>query len=474
MNPLKWVRWKVVAVLAILGGVVYLLGLDKFALSEINTAGKESKAARWAITDFALGIVGGNVRLQDLLVATPKAKLEDKVFGASTTKLDVSMLELLRRRYVVDEVALDGPTLSVRRREDGSINIEDLGEKPPGEVEPPAKKAEDWYETAKRWHEKIQKWRERLPELKRRPKPPREPGFKADYSRGVDYPFENRPTYLLHEIKSTNFRVDFQDESSKAPLPSLEQGVIAIRELTSSPTTQDAPTSFELSGLLGGARLTLTGEVDLRGDKALFSLTRCDTGDLPASIIEAFVGPSLPVHLKTGTVRVSFDKLSVAGLEGLSVAPVLSFKGITVEPKDPRGKIAGLDASQFAQAFNEASSELGSEGLTIADLKISGSLLSPRLEWGDTLKTLVVSGGKAFAKKHAGAALERGKAEVEKQLDKALDKVPGAGDLKDKLKDAVKGASSEDLLKTGEGALKGIFGGGASKSPEPPPEQQKK
>jgi hypothetical protein len=39
MNPIHWVRWKVVAVLAVRGGLVYFLGLDKVALSRINAEG---------------------------------------------------------------------------------------------------------------------------------------------------------------------------------------------------------------------------------------------------------------------------------------------------------------------------------------------------------------------------------------------------------------------------------------------------
>ncbi len=460
MNPLHWVRWKVVGVLAIVGGIAYFLGLDKLALSEINTAGKESKAARWAVSDFALGLLAGNANLKNLIVATTKARESDNVFGADHTKMDLSMTDLLRRQYVLDEIALDGPKLTVKRREDGSINLEDLGEKGPEEPQT-SKKPEDWYETAKHWFEKVQKWRERLPELKGKPKPPRERGYRADYSRGVDYPFENRPTYAVHELKSTNFRIDFEEEGSQAKLATFEQGVIAIRELTSSPTTQSAPTSFEISGLLAGTKLSLNGSLDLRGDKADFKLTG-DTGDLPVSLIESFLGPSLPVKLKKGTVGVGFPSLALNGLDSLSVAPVLRFKGLELEPKDPRGKIAGLDAGQFVTALNEAMKELGEKGLEISDLKISGSLLSPKLDWGNTLQTLVLEGGKAFANKHAGKAIERGKAELEKVLEgkeakKILDKIPipGAGDLKDKLK----GAKTDDLLKAGQGALDSILGG---------------
>src|SRR5262245_4171421 len=71
MNPVRWVRWKVVAVLAVLGGIVYFLGLDKVALKEIKAAGRESKAAKGSVSDLALGLLMGNAQLKDLLVDTP-------------------------------------------------------------------------------------------------------------------------------------------------------------------------------------------------------------------------------------------------------------------------------------------------------------------------------------------------------------------------------------------------------------------
>ena len=57
MNPLRWVRWKVVAVLAALGIVVYFLGLDRVALSQINSAGREkSNSETFMLGCLVLGV----------------------------------------------------------------------------------------------------------------------------------------------------------------------------------------------------------------------------------------------------------------------------------------------------------------------------------------------------------------------------------------------------------------------------------
>jgi hypothetical protein len=197
------------------------------------------------------------------------------------------------------------------------------------------------------------------------------------------------------------------------------------------------------------------GKVDLRGDRLLFDLEELDTGELPASLVQAFVGESLPVRLETGSVRVR-GRVVLDGKDTLRVEPRLSFKDVSLEPKDAGGKVAGLDAAQFAKAFNEASKEVGE--IDIADLKITGSLSSPRFEWGDTVKNLVLEGGKAFARKQAGKAVDRGKAEAEKLLEK----VPVDAGLQDKAKDVLKGVDTKPV----EGLIPGLFGGDRKKKEE--------
>jgi len=437
MNPLRWVRWKVVGVLAVLFCLVCFLGLDGVALSQINSAGKESRAARWSVKDFALGLFAGSANFSDLLVSTPErskdaeeaaGKVKDKVFNVLDATVNVSVTNLLRRRYVVDQLKMEAPRMTVSRREDGTINVEDFGEPPEETTEPePPGEPEDWLDTIQKWYEKLQKVREKLPAGgEKKEKEGEEPGAKVDYSRGVTYPFEGRPSVIVREIVGSNLEVDFHDASASSKIPPLTNGKLEIREVTSSPRVQKEPTQFGISGEIAGSQLLVNGTVDFRGENSSFKLD-ADTGDLPASLIEAFVGASLPVKLQAGTVRVQLKNLILEPGK-LNLAPTLTFKGVDLEPKDPGGKIAGVDAAQFTTALNAASQEL--DEIVIDDLKITGSLGSPRFEWGDTVKNLVVSGGKAFAKKQAEKGIEKGKEVLEKELDK----LPVGGELKEKIK----------------------------------------
>jgi uncharacterized protein DUF748 len=457
MNPLRWVRWKVVAVLAVLAGAVYFLGLDKVALSKLNTAGEESERARWSVRDIALGILAGNATLSDVNVATPKGKakpagaadagaaeVKEQVMSAAAAKVDLSVIEVLRKRFVVEEVELQAPKVSMTRRPDGSVNVGDLGGSPPEEA-PPEGPPRDWVGTIKKWYDRIQKIKKWVPERGRKPEE-REPGVAVDYSRRVTYPFEGRPSFVARKIVGKDLEITFKDEGGSESIPPLKNGRIEVFEVTSSPSVQAEATKFNLSGEIAGAPLKVEGTIDLRGEKSLFSIDAV-TGDLPVALVKAFVGASLPVDLKTGTVGLT-AKVLLDGADRLEVAPALKLKGITLEAKDPGGKIAGLDAAQFATAFNEASKEL--EQVEISDLKITGSLASPRFEWGETVKNLVVSGGKAFAKKQVDKGVEKGKEVLEKELEK----LPVGKDLKDKVK-------LDDLKK----GIPGIFGGSKEEKP---------
>jgi hypothetical protein len=77
------------------------------------------------------------------------------------------------------------------------------------------------------------------------------------------------------------------------------------------------------------------------------------------------------------------------------------------------------------------------------------------------VKNLVVSGGKAFARKQAEKGLE-----ILKEKAGELN-IPG---VNDKLKDV----KVDDVKKTGEGLLKGIFGGSKSPPPDAPKPEEKK
>ncbi|MEM7230707.1 MAG: hypothetical protein AAF517_00945, partial [Planctomycetota bacterium] len=170
------------------------------------------------------------------------------------------------------------------------------------------------------------------------------------------------------------------------------------------PNKHSQPITLALSGKIGGEELKLGLDLDLTKSISDYGI-QFETGKLPASLISSFIGKSLPDELKEGTIQVR-AKLDLDGEENLNLIPFLSFQGVQLATKAGQD-VAGQSGESFVRAFNEASKLLEDQPLDIADLTITGKLSDPKFNWGDTVKNLVVNGGKAF---------------VQNQLRKAEDK----------------------------------------------------
>jgi len=463
MNPLRWIRWKVLAVIVVVGGALYFLGLNPLARWQVNSVGTDNPAARWKVAEVGLGLLTGDFEFAELLIASaPKAAAEaapppgvdekQKVFNAAGAELDVNMNEFLRRRVVVEEVRLTTPRVDVRRRPDGSTNVGDLG----GEDEESAptepgdeKTVDDWIESARDWYEKLQKVREKLPQIGRE-----DEGDRDDldyYDRRVRYPFAQRPGMVVKRIVADGLVIDLSEQESDGAgdaaatarkLTTIESASASITGLSSRPDLHDQPMALDLEGQMAGAALKLDIDVDFRSDVPSYGVD-LTTGKLPVDVINALVGDSLPVKLESGFIALA-TKVGLDGEEKIDLAPKLSFQGVRLATKDGEDTVAGVNALEFVNAFNEASKLLGDTPLDIADLTIDGTLTSPQFHWGDTVQNLVVQGGKAFANAQLAKAealvrdeAAKLQADVTEKVGSEIDKAIGDSDAADAVKGAI-------------------------------------
>ena len=434
MNPVNWVRWKVVIALGVILGLFYTLGLDPLTRWQINSLGSKDTGARWSVAEVGLGLLAGDVEILDLLVSAAR-KLEkeaaakgsdageEKVFNADEVRFELSVLELSKKRFVIDEMGLVNPRLEMRRREDGSTNIGDIEDSDieDSDIERPRREtSDDWVRSAIEWYEKLQKVREKLPTGggENETETERERQKELDlWQREVEYPFRDRPTWVVRRIHAEQLEVSFADEGdTDGELPNLTDGVIAITDLSSNPAVHEEPIRLTLAGNLAGAMLRLETTLDFTGATTRYRI-ELDSGGLPVSVVDAFIGDSLPVSLASGKIGVTAT-LALDDKKGIEIAPRLFFQSVKLARKPGEDRVAGLDAGSFVKAFNEASGALGEERLEIADLRITGTIDSPRFEWGDTVRNLVTRGGLAFA----NARIEKGKALARERLESGLRK----------------------------------------------------
>jgi hypothetical protein len=479
MNPIKWVRWKVVIVIGAICGTLYFLGLNPVAKRVINGVGSGGNAgARFSIDQVGLGLLQGRTSFDGFLMATPQRKdavpataaadEKARVMKADEIVCDLGMDDFLRKRFAVDEVGIVKPLLRLERRADGTINVGDLGQKEP---QPSDGKSRDWWQTVQDWGKKV---KEKIDERKKKeaegPKKtePKDKGAVADYDRAIEYPFANLPKALVRKLSAEALEIRFEDAAGGVQPPPIENAKVEITNLSDRPEVSAEPIGLNLSGKIAGADLKITGNLDLRKiletgiqkDDLVFKVS---AQGLPLQqVVQAFAGDSLGATFEKGTVDLNAD-LSLIGMDQLSVraptpgAALLSLHGVQMKAK-PGSKIAGFDGEQFAQALNEVGD------FEIKDLEIGGTLTSPQFKWGESIKELVMSGGKAFAQKQAQKGLDKGLGEAQKLLDKQ------SPDAKKAIGNIIPGG---DAKKAADGLFGNLLGGKKTEAPAPAPEPKK-
>ncbi|MBI4582753.1 MAG: hypothetical protein HY717_01785 [Planctomycetes bacterium] len=464
MNPLKWIRWKVVIVLAVVAGGFYLLGLNPLARREVNDLGTGQHGARWQVSQLDLGLLSGDFDFLGFLLAAPHSKEKDQVFSSDKIRFDFDMDQLLRKR-LHGQVNVEVPKLTLERRPDGTINVGEIGEEKP---RPPEEKPSDWVGAVREWAKKLKKWEEKRREWQKSRKEPKKEEAKkekVDTATRVTYPFERIARFAAQKISGRGFEIEFRDAAGGQSIPPLKNGELSIENLSDNPTCYHEPVRWTLKGEIAGAPLELSGHLDLRSDpnepaaepknELRFDIK---ADGLPLELANLFAGSSLPVHFeKEGKLKLSAE-VTVLEVDRLNIQPRLGFIDAKVAPNPGVKTIAGFDAHQFCKAFNEVGT------FELNDIAIGGTFTAPEIKLGNTLQELVSSGGASFAKKQAQKAIEKGAEKLEEKLKKA-----GADKgLDDQTKKILEGATKG----AGEKILKGILGGEKKSDPPPPPKDQ--
>jgi hypothetical protein len=484
MNPLNWIRWKVVFVLVVVVGGFYLFGLDPLSRWRVNELGASGEhGARWQVGGLDLGILTGDLGLEQLLVDTPREKgrttEKNRTFSTEKLSFDLNMDQTLRRR-LHGSIQVQAPRLVVRRQKDGTINVGDIGgeESPPAPETPP----KDWAKAIREWAEKLRKWEEarrkrqgedeKPPQPGDKPEAPRQPDFKVDYARRVSYPFENVVRFVAEEIVGSGLEIQLIDEAGApaggdaAPIATLTDGEVRVENLSEKPSLYEEPITWTVSGKLAGVEVEIGGHLDLRKDATgapknefrLQARTKAGQG-LPLALANLLAGDSLPMAFERGTVELDAE-VDLLDLERLNIQPRFGFRDVVIKPREGVKTIAGVEAARFCTLFNDASKQL--QVLEIKDLRLTGTLRQPKVEIGDTLRQLVTSGVKAVVDKQVQAGIEKGTEKLKGLIDEQLKDSPAGEDLK---------KAGKSL---GEG-LKGILGGSKSSgSAEPKPNEPKK
>lgn len=462
------VRWWMIAVILVFG-LLFELVLGGPVLKIVTqSAGASAVGGEVAIDGATLSLLGAKAGYEGL-----EATRENKrLLGFKKAALDIEMTALLRGSVVVEKAVVEQPTLIVRRTAADLATEEELKEAEESGAEPGKGLSkeeilkrlaeEDFLETCL---ERLREARKRLKQLKALRErhsgetplgpdgKPLNPDDVPDYEPRAAHLLPQVPAFWIREATCEGLEIGFEDEAGGAAPLKLVGARATIENLSSEPWLVDKPFVIELKGRLDGseeATVFLRLSHDFQKDASTLTLSFVG---LPMERIDPYLAATVPLRFRQGTLLDLELEAKIDAFE-LHATPRITLRKIDCEVRDPNRKtIAGLDSKRLARELSEL------DQIVLADITVTGPVDDPKVDFGSTLKQLVLQGAKQFAQKKLDEARAKGEQAAREQLDKgkkALDEK--TAETSKKLSDKA-AKEAEDLKKKAADKLKGWFGG---------------
>jgi hypothetical protein len=460
-KPPGLVRWGVLIFLVVAFLAFAFVGAGPATKWAVETYGTRSLGADVVLESASFNVFTLSVTLRGLRVKDPVDASKNQ-FEAQEVRGTLDPLGCLRGQLVIAEAAVVKPRGRLVRNADGTIGTEPPPEPPPGtapgevpvwrkKLEEEAKKR-DLVDDVKKLFEKLKRKRDeavakREAEEKRR----REQGVTDRMAR-ADYVRPRRPLVVVRRVLADGVEIVIEDRASGAPPQTITDATVEVKEWSSAPTRHEKPMEVRLDGKLAGApesAVKLAGLLDLTGDETISQID-AHLANLPLSTLDPYL-KRVPVIFEGGSLATVDLPLAWRGFE-IDWKPAVLLDRIEAKAREPGSKIAGFESERVARELTNAGK------LLLDSIRIHGPVYAPSIE-GDveTVKRLVLEGGKAYA-------LKQGQKVLDEQKAKLLEKNPA---LQKKLEESGAGKLVEEGASGLGGALRGLTGGSASSGASP-------
>jgi uncharacterized protein (DUF2062 family) len=414
------------------------------------TTGKVTQRGKVEFDDktFDFSLVRGALHLEGLQVTNPR-NVKENLFTAKTIDAKVTTFALLRRQFLVESVVVDSPLLAVARQEDGTLGIEPAPKTPEAAQEAKSQPQGDWTAKAKSYLDRAKKEMDERKKKQEEAKKAQAEGKKPEegpkkkvssLADALERAAEGLPgedddllasKWVVKKVQLSGFAVNLQDPQTRAPSFAFNDG--KLLEAAQNRLAHGQATVLSLVGSLvdqgkqakGKLKLDFTEDAPTPDGKPVGWTLHAEIGDVSLKDTDALFASAVPLTFDAGTATIVVDAKG-HGLDGdLDAAPRISFKDVVAKARETNGTIAGMPSTKVAEEVTNCGA------FDIDDIHITGSVLAPKVEMGDTIKDLVVQGGKNYAKKKGTEMLNKGLDKGKEQLEK---KVPGASEKADEAK----------------------------------------
>ena len=342
-------------------------------------------------------VFSGDLLIEDLRVGGDGAE-GTETLGADRARANVSVLDLLRRKAVIEDLEIDRPRLRLETDQDGKLVILKRHEErdretglDPVEILQVARENHGKLSEARDW---LQRVRELMAYLGARD----DAAEEQDLLDFTELP-ELGPRLVVGSLRISGLRVGLGDDG-----PALREFRIDGTQISTDPARHPEPMTAGVTGLLGTddpANLVLQSTSRSAGGVLRVDFPSGELSNVGVSMIGPLLSDTLPFVFKGGTVALDLGEPNdwITGDGRLDLTTRLILKDIRVAPRPGFKTLAGIDAGKLCAAISDA----GTFGL---DVRVSGDSSDPQVDVGDTMDNLMRLGAAAFRKQALGE-LER-------------------------------------------------------------------
>ena len=421
-----------VAVLALIGGVTQYLLLDKILKHGVCRAIEARTGAEVNLAEAHFSAAKGKLELQELQVTNPD-QLEENRFQIKKLVMDLSMSELLRKNYTIEQILIEGVQTHVPRKHPGKRLVKakktskkEVSSETSSQTEA-GKSLDTYFAQANQWTERLGKLSDYLKQRKE----------NAEAIAQQEVP-TNHKTAAIQQAQNIGYlraRADLAKDHPDWTIRALEIRDIQMGDtlpvchlsglyLSSHPEFNHHPTLIALTPNQKTSPVL----------KVVFHFENPDLNhelliDFPQLPLEQIkTSSSFPLDLEKGSVDLHLEGTFSAEQLELPFRLMLHDLQARVE-KDQ--SILGMDAQTANQVFGSLN-KLEIEG------NLTGALRSPRVKVD--LKKLQSA--------LKGALMDAGKKELSKRAGKEIDK---------QVDHFLEGEDQQEIKKKTKGLLKKFF-----------------
>ncbi len=475
-------RWKMTGpligfciIVTALSAIGYAFSFDRLISATLTRASGTNVTLKTA----SLSPFTGRLTLNELSAEDPENSSRN-LFTARRTVMDLNLYRLFAGYAHVSEMSVTGLRFDVRRRSDGTLNLQDLGTGPSEEPKKdPEKEQEesyvawlkkkgksvDWVQLIKKYLEHRRKKPDEQPpkkppseeqpepdDKKKQPKPT-VPGVEyrngkrvVVFDANAAYPLENTiPFFVIERIQLKDCKLNVSDETrQEKELPPLQQIDGSIRSITSDFELHGKPLQLDVQGEFAG---DAGGTLSLKGSYQPKKETSLNVSAKALNLLRfrGLYETSLPVNIREG--RMSTTLAGAIRRGKLSVPVDIAFQNLNLSRKQSGHTLFGLDAETTKYVLKGINA-YGKQKPIAFRFMVSGPVNNPEVHWKAHFLKVAKEGLKSLGKEQFNAyinkidsELKTAKKRVESELRKEGKK------RKENLVQSIKSGDTRDLQK---------------------------